>query len=460
MTTIATTNPATGKVEKTFDAASDEEVDRRVALAAETFATYRNTGLEQRAAWMNAAADILDREAREIGAMLTAEMGKTLAAAETEARKCAKACRFYAGHAAGFLAEHRPADPADVGARDAYVRYEPMGPVLAVMPWNFPLWQVIRFAAPALMAGNVGLLKHSSNVPQTALFLEDLFRRAGFPEGAFQTLLIGSSKVERILRDPRVKAATLTGSEPAGRSVAAIAGDEIKPTVLELGGSDPFVVMPSADLAAAARTAADSRCLNNGQSCISAKRFIVHEDCADEFQELFVEAMRGKRVGDPMDPDTDVGPLVGEDGRASVEELVADAVGKGARVLCGGERPDRPGWYYPPTVIADVTTEMRMFHEEVFGPVASLFRVRGVDTAIELANATGFGLGSNAWTRDDAERDRFVRELDAGQVFVNGMTTSYPELPFGGVKRSGYGRELSAEGMREFCNAKTVWAAA
>ncbi|WP_026406137.1 NADP-dependent succinic semialdehyde dehydrogenase [Actinomadura rifamycini] len=460
MTTIATTNPATGKVEKTFDAASDEEVDRRVALAAETFATYRNTGLEQRAAWMNAAADILDREAREIGAMLTTEMGKTLAAAETEARKCAKACRFYAGHAAGFLAEHRPADPADVGARDAYVRYEPMGPVLAVMPWNFPLWQVIRFAAPALMAGNVGLLKHSSNVPQTALFLEDLFRRAGFPEGAFQTLLIGSSKVERVLRDPRVKAATLTGSEPAGRSVAAIAGEEIKPTVLELGGSDPFVVMPSADLAAAARTAADSRCLNNGQSCISAKRFIVHEDCADEFQELFVEAMRGKRVGDPMDPDTDVGPLVGEDGRAGVEELVADAVGKGARVLCGGERPDRPGWYYPPTVIADVTTEMRMFHEEVFGPVASLFRVRGVDTAIELANATGFGLGSNAWTRDDAERDRFVRELDAGQVFVNGMTTSYPELPFGGVKRSGYGRELSAEGMREFCNAKTVWAAA
>ncbi|MEV5830084.1 NADP-dependent succinic semialdehyde dehydrogenase [Spirillospora sp. NPDC052242] len=459
MTTIATTNPATGKVEKTFDEAADEEIDRRVALAAETFATYRNTGVEQRAEWMNAAADVLDREAGEIGAMITAEMGKPLAAAEAEVRKCAKACRFYAENAAGFLADHRPADPADVGARDAYVRYEPMGPVLAVMPWNFPLFQVIRFAAPALMAGNVGLLKHSSNVPQTALFVADLFRRAGFPEGAFQTLLIGSSKVERVLRDPRVKAATLTGSEPAGRSVASIAGDEIKPTVLELGGSDPFVVMPSADVAAAARTAADSRCLNNGQSCISAKRFIVHEDCADEFQALFVEAMRGKRVGDPMDPGTDVGPLVSEDGRADVEELVADAVGKGARVLCGGERPDRPGWYYPPTVIADVTTEMRMFHEEVFGPVASLFRVRGIDTAIELANATGFGLGSNAWTRDDAERDRFVRELDAGQVFVNGMTTSYPQLPFGGVKRSGYGRELSAEGMREFCNAKTIWAA-
>ncbi|GGV22047.1 succinate-semialdehyde dehydrogenase [Actinomadura cremea] len=460
MTTIATTNPATGKVEKTFDAAADEEIDRRIALAAQTFATYRNTEIPRRAEWMTAAADILDREAGEIGAMLTTEMGKTLAAAEAEVRKCAKACRFYAEHAAEFLAERRPADPGEVGAQDAYVRYEPMGPVLAVMPWNFPLWQVVRFAAPALMAGNVGLLKHSSNVPQTALFLEDLFRRAGFPEGAFQTLLIGSSKVERVLRDPRVKAATLTGSEPAGRSVAAIAGDEIKPTVLELGGSDPFVVMPSADIAAAARTAADSRCLNNGQSCISAKRFIVHEDCADEFQGLFVEAMRAKRVGDPMDASTDVGPLVSEDGRADVEELVADAVGGGARVLCGGERPDRPGWYYPPTVITDLTTEMRMFHEEVFGPVASLYRVRDLDVAIELANATGFGLGSNAWTRDAAERDRFVRELDAGQVFVNGMTTSYPELPFGGVKHSGYGRELSAEGMHEFCNVKTVWAAA
>lgn len=344
-----------------------------------------------------------------------------------------------------------------MNARDAYVRYQPLGPVLAVMPWNFPLWQVIRFAAPGLMAGNVGLLKHSSNVPQTALFLEDLFRRAGFPEGAFQTLLIGSAKVERVLRDPRVKAATLTGSEPAGRSVAAIAGDEIKPTVLELGGSDPFVVMPSADLGAAARTAAESRCLNNGQSCISAKRFIVDTGCADEFERLFVERMRAKRVGDPMDEATDVGPLVSEQGRAEVEELVADAVGKGASVLCGGERPDGPGWYYPPTVVSGVTPEMRMYHEEVFAPVASLLRVRGVSEAVEVANATGFGLGSNAWTRDDGERERFVNELDAGQVFVNGMTTSYPELPFGGVKRSGYGRELSADGMRAFCNAKTVW---
>ncbi|MEU8309719.1 NADP-dependent succinic semialdehyde dehydrogenase [Actinomadura sp. NPDC048955] len=457
MTTIATTNPATGEVEKTFDALTDEEVDRRIARAADTFASYRTVPLERRAEWMNAAADVLDGEAGQIGAMLTTEMGKTLKAAMAEAHKCAKACRYYAEHAAEFLADRRPADPADVNARDAYVRYQPLGPVLAVMPWNFPLWQVIRFAAPGLMAGNVGLLKHSSNVPQTALFLEDLFRRAGFPEGAFQTLLIGSAKVERVLRDPRVKAATLTGSEPAGRSVAAIAGDEIKPTVLELGGSDPFVVMPSADLEAAARTAAESRCLNNGQSCISAKRFIVDTGCAEEFERLFVERMREKRVGDPMDEATDVGPLVNEQGRAETEELVADAVGKGASVLCGGERPDGPGWYYPPTVVSGVTPEMRMYHEEVFAPVATLLRVRGVSEAVEVANATGFGLGSNAWTRDDGERERFVRELDAGQVFINGMTTSFPELPFGGVKRSGYGRELSADGMRAFCNAKTVW---
>ncbi|TDB98773.1 NADP-dependent succinic semialdehyde dehydrogenase [Actinomadura sp. 7K534] len=457
MTTIATTNPATGEVEKTFDALADEEVDRRIARAAETFASFRTTSLGQRAEWMRAAAGILDGEADRIGAMLTTEMGKTLKAAVAEAQKCAKACRFYAGHAEEFLAGRRPADAGDVGASDAYVRYEPLGPVLAVMPWNFPLWQVIRFAAPALMAGNVGLLKHASNVPQTALFLEDLFRRAGFPEGAFQTLLIGSSKVERVLRDPRVKAATLTGSEPAGRSVAAIAGDEVKPTVLELGGSDPFVVMPSADIGAAARTAADSRCLNNGQSCISAKRFIVDAACADEFERLFVGNMRAMRVGDPMDESTDVGPLVSEEGRAEVEELVADAVGRGAEVLCGGERLDGTGWFYPPTVLSGVTPDMRMYHEEVFGPVASLFRVGGIAEAVEVANATGFGLGSNAWTRDDAERERFVRELDAGQVFINGKTTSYPELPFGGVKRSGYGRELSAEGMRAFCNAKTVW---
>ncbi|WP_067468252.1 NADP-dependent succinic semialdehyde dehydrogenase [Actinomadura macra] len=456
MTTIATTNPTTGQVEKTFDAYSAAEVDRRIGQAATVFASYRTTRITERATWMNAAADVLDAEAGQIGALLTTEMGKTLTSAEAEVRKCAKACRYYAEHAAEFLAD-RPADAQAVGAADAYVRYQPLGPVLAVMPWNFPLWQVIRFAAPGLMAGNVGLLKHSSNVPQTALFLEDLFRRAGFPEGAFQTLLIGSGEVERVLRDARVRAATLTGSEPAGRSVAAVAGDEIKPTVLELGGSDPFVVMPSADVEAAAKAAATSRCLNNGQSCISAKRFIVDIEVADEFERHFVEAMRAQRVGDPMDEATDVGPLASEQGRADVEEFVADAVGKGATVLCGGERPDGPGWFYPPTVISDVTPEMRMYHEEVFGPVASLLRVRGVSKAVEVANATGFGLGSNAWTQRPDERERFVRELDAGQVFINGMTTSYPELPFGGVKRSGYGRELSEQGMHAFCNVKTVW---
>ncbi|MDL4776517.1 MULTISPECIES: NADP-dependent succinic semialdehyde dehydrogenase [Thermomonosporaceae] len=454
--TIATTNPATGEVERTFEALSGAELDRRIELAGHTFNGYRLTPLETRAGWMHAAADRLARETERVAILMTTEMGKTLVSARAEARKCAKAMRFYADHAAEFLAD-RPADAAAVGARDAYVSFRPLGPVLAVMPWNFPLWQVVRFAAPALMAGNVGLLKHASNVPQTALYLEELFLRAGFPEGAFQTLLIGSAQVERVLRDPRVRAATLTGGEPAGRSVAAIAGDEIKPTVLELGGSDPFVVMPSADVERAAQAAAASRCLNNGQSCISAKRFIVDIGVADTFERRFVEQMRALRVGDPMEESTDVGPLASERGRAGIEELVDDAVRRGARVLCGGERPPGPGWYYPPTVLTGVTPDMRMFGEEVFGPVAALYRVRGVSAAVELANATGFGLGSNAWTRDPGERDRFARELDAGQVFVNGTTTSYPELPFGGVKRSGYGRELSEQGMHAFCNVKTIW---
>jgi succinate-semialdehyde dehydrogenase/glutarate-semialdehyde dehydrogenase len=329
--------------------------------------------------------------------------------------------------------------------------------VLAVMPWNFPLWQVTRFAAPALMAGNVGLLKHSSNVPQTALFLEDLFRRAGFPPDVFQTLLIGSDQVERVLRDRRVRAATLTGSSPAGRSVARIAGEEIKKTVLELGGSDPFVVMPSADLAKAAEVATTARVQNNGQSCIAAKRFIVHERVAERWEALFVGHMQGLKVGDPTDPATDVGPLATEQGVRDVQELVDDAVAKGATVLVGGTPLDGPGWFYPPTVITGVTSEMRMFREEVFGPVAAVYRVPDLDAAVELANATDFGLGSNAWTTDPAEQELFVHDLDAGQVFINGMVTSFPELPFGGVKQSGYGRELAAHGIREFCNIKAVW---
>jgi succinate-semialdehyde dehydrogenase/glutarate-semialdehyde dehydrogenase len=325
------------------------------------------------------------------------------------------------------------------------------------MPWNFPLWQVMRFAAPGLMAGNCGLLKHASNVPQTALFLEDLFARAGFPDGTFQTLLVGSARVEPILRDQRVVAATLTGSGPAGQSVAAIAGAQIKKVVLELGGSDPFVVMPSADLSQAARVAAFARCINNGQSCIAAKRFIVHDASYDEFEQLFVKEMSAKVVGDPMQADTEVGPLASEEQRNDVESVVADAAAKGARVLCGGAAPDRPGSYYPPTVLAGVTPEMRAFGEEVFGPVASLFRVADIDEAIDLANATEFGLGTNAWTNDEAERSLLIRDLAAGMVFINGNVTSYPQLPFGGVKQSGYGRELARQGIREFCNIKSVW---
>jgi len=453
---IATINPATGQTVKTFDEMSEADVERCLAAAAAAHASYRLTSFADRAAWMRRAADILDDERDQVGAMMTTEMGKTLTAAKAEVAKCATACRYYADHAAEFLADE-PADAKAVGAENAYVSYQPLGAVLAIMPWNFPLWQAMRFAAPALMAGNVGLLKHASNVPQTALFMQDLFTRAGFPEGAFQTLLIGSARIEAVLRDPRVVAATLTGSEPAGQAVAAIAGDEIKKVVLELGGSDPFIVMPSADLQAAAQVAAVARCLNNGQSCIAAKRFIIHDAVYDEFERLFTEQMEGKVVGDPMLDGTDVGPLASEQQRDDIEKLVADAVAKGARALCGGAAPDQPGFYYPPTVLSGITPEMRVHLEETFGPVATLYRVAGIDEAIDLANVTTFGLGANAWTNDEAERSRFTRDLDAGMVFINGNVTSYPDLPFGGIKRSGYGRELFSQGIREFCNIKSVW---
>jgi succinate-semialdehyde dehydrogenase / glutarate-semialdehyde dehydrogenase len=455
---IATVNPATGETVKTYDEMSEADVDRCLAAAAEAYASYRLTSFDDRARWMLSAADILDSRQDTIAAMMTTEMGKTLAAARQEVAKCASACRYYAAHAAEYLADE-PADAAAVGAGQAFVSYQPLGPVLAIMPWNFPLWQAMRFAAPALMAGNVGLLKHASNVPQTALFMQDLFATAGFPAGTFQTLLVGSARVEPILRDDRVVAATITGSGPAGQSVAAIAGSEIKKVVLELGGSDPFVVMPSADLEQAARVAAVARCLNNGQSCIAAKRFIIHDGVYDEFERLFVKEMSGKTVGDPMLESTDVGPLASDQQRDDVEDLVADAAAQGARVLCGGATPDRPGFYYPPTVLAGITPDMRVYSEEVFGPVAALYRVGGIDDAISLANATEFGLGANAWTTDGAERSRFIRDLDAGMVFINGNVTSYPQLPFGGIKNSGHGRELSSDGIREFCNIKTVWIA-
>lgn len=453
---IATINPATGETVETFDDASFDDVEHAIALAAHTAQTYRSTTFAQRAAWMHATADLLEAEADDVAAMMTLEMGKTLASAKAEALKCAKGFRYYADNAESMLADE-PADPSAVNASQAYARYQPLGVVLAIMPWNFPLWQAVRFAAPALMAGNVGLLKHASNVPQSALYLADLIRRGGFPEGCFQTLLIGSGAVEAVLRDPRVAAATLTGSEPAGRSVAAIAGDEVKHTVLELGGSDPFVVMPSADLDAAAKTAVTARTQNNGQSCIAAKRFIVHTDVYDEFAAKFVDGMKALTVGDPTDPATDVGPLATEQGRVDVEDLVVDAVAHGAEILCGGTRPDGPGWFYPPTVVAGVTPDAQMYTAEVFGPVAALYRAVDIDDALEIANATTFGLGSNAWTTDATEIDRFIADLDAGQVFINGMTVSYPELPFGGTRRSGTGRELAAHGIREFCNVKTVW---
>ncbi|MFE7579709.1 NADP-dependent succinic semialdehyde dehydrogenase [Streptomyces sp. NPDC057521] len=462
---IATVNPANGETLRTFDALNDDEIEKRIAAADAAFRDYRTTTFAERARLLNRAADLLDEDQQDIARTMTLEMGKPVTAARAEAAKCAKAMRWYAARAEELLADEHPtaADVKDSGAVRAYVRYRPLGPVLAVMPWNFPLWQVVRFAAPALMAGNTGLLKHASNVPQTALYLGELFRRAGFPAGCFQTLLVGSKAVEGILRDRRVVAATLTGSEPAGRSVAAIAGDEVKHTVLELGGSDPYLVLPSADVAKAARTAVTARAQNNGQSCIAAKRFIVHTQVYEEFAERFTVGMRQLTVGDPLEESTDVGPIAMEQGRTDLAELVDDAVDRGAEVLCGGGRPEglsgglENGWFYAPTVLAGITPGMRIHREETFGPVATLYRVDSLDQAVELANDTSFGLSSNVWTRDADEADRCVRDLQAGGVFFNGMTASHPALPFGGVKRSGYGRELAGHGIREFCNATTVW---
>ncbi|MET8679357.1 NADP-dependent succinic semialdehyde dehydrogenase [Streptomyces sp. NPDC004647] len=458
---IATVNPATGETLKTFDALGSAEIEERLDRAQRTFREYRTTSIATRAELLRTAAALLEEDRDDIARLMTLEMGKTVASARAEAAKCVKAMRWYAEHAEELLADESPA-PADVedsGGARATVRYRPLGAVLAVMPWNFPLWQVVRFAAPALMAGNVGLLKHASNVPQTALYLDDLFRRAGFPEGCFQTLLVGSDAIADILRDPRIAAATLTGSEPAGRSVASIAGDVVKKTVLELGGSDPYVVLPSADLDKAARTAVTARVQNNGQSCIAAKRFIVHTDVYDAFTAHFVQHMSALTVGDPLEEATDVGPLSSEQGRRDLEELVDDARGLGATVLCGGGRPENrtAGWFYEPTVLADISPDMRIHYEEAFGPVATLYRVADLDEALRVANDTPFGLSSNVWTQDAAEQERCARDVEAGGVYFNGMTASHPGFPFGGVKRSGFGRELSGHGMREFCNITTIW---
>lgn len=454
---ISSTNPATGIVERTFEAHDADAVEERIAAAHAAVDALHATAFDQRAGWLRASADLLEADVDELSVTMTREMGKPVAQSRAEIAKCATAMRFYAEHAQGFLADEPLTDPSAVGASRAFARYQPLGAVLAVMPWNFPLWQVVRFAAPALMAGNTGLLKHASNVPATALYLGELFARGGFPAGAFSTLLIGSRQVEAIIDDPRVKAVTLTGSEPAGQAVASRAARRIKKSVLELGGSDPFVVMPSADLDEAVSVAVTARTQNNGQSCIAAKRFIVHTEVYDEFACRFTEEMAALRVGDPLDEGVDVGPIALESGRDELADLVDDAVGRGATVLTGGVRPGGDGWFYPPTVLAGLPEGARLIQEESFGPVAVLYRAADRDEAIRIANQTGFGLSSSVWTRDAEDEAAFVDRIEAGGVFVNGMTSSTPQAPFGGIKRSGYGRELAAAGIREFCNLKTVW---
>ncbi len=454
--TIASINPATGETIAVFAEMSAADVEGALARAAEASCELRHTSFDQRRAWMMESVRLLAMEKEEVARTITEEMGKPIGAAREEVSKCVHCMTYYAEHAEQLLADES-ADAYAVGATRAFARYQPLGVVLGVMPWNFPFWQAVRFAAPALMAGNAGLLKHASNVPRTARRLGELFGRAGFPSGSFQTLLIEVEGVEHVLRDRRVAAVTLTGSEAAGAAVAAIAGSVIKPSVLELGGSDPFIVMPSAQVARAAVVGATARCQNSGQSCIAAKRFIVHDAVADEFEHEFVGAMSRLKVGDPMDEATEIGPLATHSALEAVEKLVADSRAQGANVLCGGRRREGSGWFYPPTVVSGVTPRMRLWREEVFGPVASVYRVGGIDEAVELANGTDFGLGASVWTEDRTERQRFVDDLEAGAVFVNGMVRSYPELPFGGVKHSGYGRELSAHGIRAFCNLKSVW---
>jgi len=455
---IASINPATGETLKTFESLSEQQLEEKLQNAAATFRVHSRLGLAERAQRMVRAAEILENEKQDFARLMTLEMGKPIKAAVQEAEKCASVCRYYAENAQQHLAD----EIVETNATKSYVRFQPLGVVLAIMPWNFPFWQVFRFAAPALMAGNVGLLKHASNVPQCALAIEDIFRRAGFSEGAFQALLIGSEEVQRVLEDPRVAAVTLTGSEPAGRSVASIAGQQIKKTVLELGGSDPFIVMPSADLEVAAATAVKARTINNGQSCIAAKRFIVHAQIYEEFESRFVAAMKALRVGDPMSETTDIGPLATAQILKDLEEQVQVSVAGGAKILTGGQKFNGDGDlaggnFYEPTVLADIPKDSPAYCDELFGPVASLFRVANIDEALELANATTFGLGSAAWTNDESEIRRFTDELQAGSVFINGMVASDPRLPFGGIKHSGFGRELSHFGIREFVNIKTVW---
>ncbi|MBN9389122.1 MAG: NAD-dependent succinate-semialdehyde dehydrogenase [Chloroflexi bacterium] len=450
---IATINPATGETLKTFEPLTAAEIEQRLQKAEAAFQALKKTTFAWRAEKMLEAACLLETEKEALGRLATSEMGKTFKAAVEEVAKCALACRYYAENAETFMA---PQDIA-TNASHSYVRYEPIGPVLAVMPWNFPYWQVFRFAAPALMAGNVGLLKHSSNVPQCALAIEDIFRRAGFPEGSFQTLLVGADRVPDLIADRRVKAATLTGSDPAGRSLATEAGKHLKKVVLELGGSDPFIIMPSANLEEAARTAVRARVINNGQSCIAAKRFIVAESIADEFERLFVAGLASLKVGDPFEAATEVGPLATATIRDELHAQVEQAVAAGATLLTGGKKLAGAGNYYAPTVLTNVPKSSPSYYEELFGPVAQVFRVKNIEEAIAVANDSPFGLGSSAWTNDETEKQQFVEGLEAGAVFINGMVASDPRLPFGGVKDSGFGRELSRAGLLEFLNMKTIW---
>ena len=450
---IATINPATGEVVKRFDALTDAQVDDKITTASAAFQSFRKTPFADRTRWMTNTAEILESEKEAIGRMMTLEMGKTLLSAIAEAEKCAATCRYYAENAARFVAD----EPIATSAAKSYIRYQPIGIVLAVMPWNFPFWQVFRFVAPGLMAGNVGLLKHASNVPQCALKIEEIVRRAGFPEGVFQTLLIGASQVDRILNDPRVAAATLTGSEQAGIQVGISAAKRIKKVVLELGGSDPFIVMPSANLEEAAATAVKARVMNNGQSCIAAKRFIVHEKIADQFEKEFVSRMQSLKLGDPFGPKTDVGPLATPDAVKDLDADVQKSIHAGAKLLTGGKPLAGAGNFYPPTVLANIPKDSPAYREELFGPVACVFRVKSIDEAVAVANDVRFGLGASAWTNDPVEREIFINELEAGMVFINQMVISDPRVPFGGVKASGHGRELGPYGIREFTNIKTVW---
>ena len=450
---ITSINPATGQLLQEFQPLSESEIAAKLERAASAFAAFRRLPFAARARLMCNAADILEGEKENFGRMMTTEMGKPLRAAIEEAVKCAGGCRYYADNAERFLKD----EPVETSATHSYIRYEPLGPILAIMPWNFPFWQVFRFAAPSLMAGNVALLKHAPSVPQCALEIEKVFLRAGFPEGVFQTLLVEVPAIDKILEDPRVAAATLTGSVEAGAQVSAGAAKRIKKTVLELGGSDPFIVMPSARLAEAVETGVKARIQNNGQSCIAGKRFILAESIADEFEGRFTAAMRSVNVGDPFDEKTELGPLVTAEALARLEEQVRKTVDAGARILTGGTRLQRAGNFYEPTVLTDIPKNSPAYCEELFGPVACLFRAKNVADAIALANDTRFGLGASVWTNDVAERDRFISELETGMVFVNRMVASDPRLPFGGMKRSGHGRELGVHGIREFTNIKTVW---